>query len=254
MRSKKGQIAIFVIISLVIVVSIALVFTLLKLGVGKAGIREDPQAYIRICAKEAIVEIEEQIFATNGYPNTNNTNSMIYKGEKVPYLCKVSEFYTPCTPQEPLFVGKLGKNIKEYLDPRVQNCFQEIIKEFEREGYDVSLNGTGKVEVIFESNAIVVSTNKKITVIKGDESRSYDNFRTEVNSPLYNLVDTAEKIVNFESTLCEFNHLNWMLNYPDIKIEKFSASDQTKVYTIIDRESEKNLDIAIKTCILPAGI
>jgi len=254
MKNKKAQLTIFVIVAIVILVSIVVIFTLQRYDVGDVGARENPEAYIRSCAKEAIEEAETLILDTNGYPEEGFNNYMIYRGENVPYLCKVSEFYSPCVPQDPIFSGKVSNDIEEYINPRVESCFEVVVREFEKAGYNVVEGGDGKSEVSFESEAIVTKIDKTLTITKEDESLRYNNFQSKVSSPLYSLVDSAEKITNYESFFCKFDHLDWMMKNPDLKIEKFSASDQTKVYTIIDRKSEKNLDIAIKSCMLPAGI
>lgn len=40
----------------------------------------------------------------------------------------------------------------------------------------------------------------------------------------------------------------------DIKIDRFVTGDQTKIYTITDKLTNKKFSFAIKTCVLPAGI
>jgi hypothetical protein len=68
------------------------------------------------------------------------------------------------------------------------------------------------------------------------------------------LIDTARSIVNYESETCEFNALNWEKNFPSVGIKRFITSEQTKVYTLTDKITKKEINFAVKTCVLPAGI
>jgi hypothetical protein len=54
--------------------------------------------------------------------------------------------------------------------------------------------------------------------------------------------------------MCEFDNINWMKNYANIRVDRFVTSDQTKVYTILDKTREQEISFAVKTCVLPAGI
>lgn len=253
MKNKKAQLTIFIIMALIVVVVIAIIFAIYNLGILKLGLLENPEDYISDCAHDALEEIEERVLETNGYPNTNLTNMMIYRGEKVPYLCKVSEFNAPCIIQEPVFDAKIKKEMIEYITPRINECFEELIKDYERAGYEISTNDT-EININFESEEIVAIISKDLVLRKEDEIRAYNKFQGKLNSPLYRIIDTIKYIVNFESALCQFSYINWMRANPDIKLTLFRASDQTKIYTIEDRTSEKSMKIAIKTCLIPAGI
>ena len=39
-----------------------------------------------------------------------------------------------------------------------------------------------------------------------------------------------------------------------LKISRFITGDQVKIYTLTDRETNKNMSFAVRTCVLPAGI
>jgi len=253
-RVKKAQVTIFIIIALIIVVGIALIYTLVKNPKLPINPIEDPNGYMQKCLEDSIIKYEKLFIENNGYINKTD-NYILYKNEKVPYLCKASKFYTPCINQEPLFVENIKINFKNYVDKDAKKCFDSLIKNLEKRGYNVKNNNTNfETDLKFIENKIILNIKNNLIITKGEEKLNFNNFIVIQNSPIYNLFTLAEKIVNFESTICEFNSVNWMRYYPEIIISRFITSDQTKIYTLTEEKSKKQIKFAVKTCVLPAGI
>jgi len=252
-RGRKAQIAIFVIIGIVLVVIAAVIFIVFRATPPGIDPIEEPQEYIASCVREPLILYEAEIFRTNGYPEKNVTNYYEYKGERIPYLCITSEFYTQCIPQDPMFVGRIRKDIYNHMDSVVKDCFDNLIASFERKGYDVDEDELN-MSIDLIKDKIKLDIDKRLTLTKGDRALSYTSFKAEIESPLYNLASLVQTIVNYETTYCDFDSVNWMRGYPDISIRRYSGSEQTKSYIIMDRDTEKTLKFAIKTCPLPAGV
>lgn len=255
-NSTKSQITIFIIIALIIVVSIALIFVLVKKPTTIISAEQNPQAYIENCLKNSLEKAETEILEGNGYLNVTDNYILISINkprEKVPYFCKSSEFYRPCINQEPMLNGLVKNEFQSIAKKDAEICFSNLEKELKNKGYAISL-GTTNLNVNLYPGQVSAEVNKKITISKGDESRNYEFFVGEIISPVYSLINHARMIVNYESTLCEFNLMNWMKYNRDIKISRFVTSDQTKVYTVTDLSSGKKISFALRTCVLPAGI
>jgi hypothetical protein len=249
---KHGQVTIFIIVGIIIVSAIGLFFLLSpSVNISSKNL-DDPRGYISRCGESATQDALDNIFAGYGY-SALDTNYYLYGGENIPYLCKASEFYIPCTPQDPMFVGRIKNEIRDYVTPEIEKCFSGLENGLESTGYNVVV---GDMEIVFDLREMGIQINivKDIAASRDGVSEAYNNYKVEVLSPIMKLGNLAQTIVNFESTLCEFNHVNWMREYPDIKIEKFTGGDQTDVYTLTERTSEKQLKFAIRTCLIPAGI
>jgi len=256
-KSKKSQITIFVIIAMIIVISIAVAFIVIKKPFSGISAMEDPQVYIAKCVSNSLSEAEETMLIGNGYVNVTD-NFILFSlnkpKEKVPYLCQSSEFYKPCINQEPMFAGHVKKEIYDIIKPDVDKCFNDLINILKKASYEIEEANSSILEIEFNKYFIIANMKRNLVLKKGDETRVFTNFEAKINSPLYNLIDTSEKIVNYESTLCEFDTINWMNMNRDISIRKFVTGDQTKVYTIKDVDTSKQINIAVRTCVLPAGI
>jgi hypothetical protein len=251
-KNKRSQITIFVIIGLILIASIVLIFVLRnKSSINISG-AENPNIYIQDCVSNALNDVETDILETNAYPNMTN-NYILYRNEKVKYLCKASQFYAPCVNQEPMLVEYVRKQIQTKMDTKTKSCFNNLVYSLKRKGYEVKQSNLS-FDIDFSSQAIIESINTNLIMKKNEETKTFQKFVVKLDSPIYALIDTARNIINYESTLCQFNSIGWMSQFRAIGIDRFMTSDQTKVYRVYDKETEKDFIFAIKTCVLPAGI
>jgi len=255
-KGKHAQITLFVIISILVVVAIILLYIFVIKPYIDASSIGDPRVFIEKCAADSIINSEKKIFDTNGYPG-NMTNYILYRGEKdsekVPYLCTTSLFYVPCINQEPMLMENIRRYIEENAKKDVSSCFSNLETKLKKGGREV-VSGNITVSIEFEAKAIRADIKKDLAISRGGKTETFSVFDAKINSPLYNLLYTENKIVYFESDLCAFDSVSWMRFNSDISIKKFSASDQTKIYTLKDKDTEKEIKFAVKTCVLPAGM
>ena len=251
-KSLKAQITIFVIVAILIVAILLVIYLAITQNSNEVDIIAKPQYYVETCLLDSLIENEKKVLDNNGYQNITN-NYILYKNEKVPYLCKASEFYYPCINQEPMFLEVVRNSLKHNLEQDAKICFIKLIREFEKKGYVVSESDL-KISIEFTQDRLIATADKEINLDKADTKQTFKTFKAELSSPIYRLILNEMLIVNYESTLCEFNNVKWNMYNRDLLVEKFIASDGTKVYTIIHKDSGKDINMAIKTCVLPAGI
>lgn len=252
MKNKSGQVTLFVILAIVLVVAIILFFSL-KPVILAPSLTEDPEGYIEKCISDSVKNSEDSLIKNNLNLNQDFDNFVLFRSEKVPYFCTVSEFYLPCTPQRSALLSENQKIIETRALRDVADCFKNLKENYQNKGYSVS-EGNLILNISLLENEIQVEVKKNFVATKGENSFSFPELGFNVNSILYKLIKTAQTIVNYESTICEFNEINWMRAMPDPAITRFSISDQTKVYSLADRQTEKQIKFAIKTCVLPAGL
>ncbi len=255
--NRRGQVTILVIIALIIVVLLVFIFGLLKTKSPTViSFRENPEAYIEDCVAKSLVKAEQKILDGNGYANISD-NYMLYSGnknsEKVPYFCKTSMFYTPCVNQEPMLLEKVRRELESLTKRDAAACFSEISSLIKKDGSEITEGGMN-FTIDLQKKYIVADISKNFIITNGESKVVFNKFFSRIPSPLYGLIDTARNIVNYESTLCEFNVVNWERYYRDIAISRFMTGDQTKVYTLTNKDDGKQLSFAIRACVLPAGI
>lgn len=252
--NKRGQIALFVIIAIVLVVVILFAFTIGKKGV-EVDISPDknPKAFVEKCLKDATEEAIEILLPQGGFIEPRDFK--LYNDINVGYLCKNRGNYKPCINHHPMFLNDIKEEIGKYVRPRIEQCLVTLKNELEKRQYIVGLSDFN-ISADLSPGTVRPILSGRITIVKGEESRGFTNIDAKVDSPLYDLARVAMDIVNSESMFCYFEYVGYMSLYPRFQIKKTTVSDSTRIYTIIDRNRETNneMNIAIRGCVIPQGI
>jgi hypothetical protein len=253
MKNSKGQIAIFVIASLIIVAMIVLVL-IVRGGpnIPIPGEAFSPESYLSSCVRD-VVNSESAVMMKQGgfvaprdYANYNN--------EKVSYLCKNVNYYEPCVNQYPRYVESVRLELQNNVKEQVKTCLEALDAELQRQQYDVERTPEPIVRVDLQEDNVVVESEVSMTLSKGGVSQQYDTMTTKVRVPLFNLVTVANEIVRQESEFCYFSNDGFSLIYPEFDIRRDMLQEGTKIYTIKHTATESVMTIAIRGCVIPQGV
>ena len=249
---KKGQIAIWVILAIALVASMILFF-LFETKIESIDINEEfnPESYIDDCVVESVNEAVDLMLPKGGFIEDENT--ILYNEINVNYLCKNTGNYLPCVNQHPLFINELKEEIKKYVQPRIDLCFNNFRNEVEKRNGNVEY-GESKVKVDFATNIIYLKIIKDVTIKKDKNARNFDEFNVEIKNSIYDLANVAIEIANQEAKYCYFEYAGYMILHSKFDIRKNIMSDSTKIYTIKDKQTKKEMNIAIRSCAIPSGI
>ena len=253
MIHKKSQVTIFVILAILLVAGIILVIFLKGRQVIEVFKPSMPniQGYIESCTKDATKQAIDIMLLQGGYITPENYK--MYKDNKVQYLCYQKNYYKTCVNQQPLYTEYLEKEIKKYIEGKIEDCFYSFKQEYEKKGYQISLSGKGlKVELAPKQARIEIE--KEVSIKRNEEARNYDKFKIIVLSPIYDLAVIAQEIINQEAKFCYFEYLGFSLLYPEYAIEKIDIDGETKIYLIEEKSSGKTLVFAVRSCAMPGGI
>jgi len=252
MKNKRGQVAIFVIVGMVLVVGILFLFMIRDRGIDAAiSPEKNPEAFVEKCLKDAVEEAIDPIILQGGFIEPRDYK--LYQGIKASYLCKHTGNFKPCINQHPMFLNDINRGISEYVKPRVENCLMTIKNEFEKRQYTVVLSDVA-IDLDLSPGVVKPTMTSRVVLTRGEEVKSFSNIGVEVESPLYDLAKVAMDIANSESMFCYFEYVGYIASHPQFMIKKTTVSDSTRIYTIIDRESGKEMNIAIRGCVIPQGI
>lgn len=252
---RRSQVTIFIIVAIILIAAVVgffLIFYKIKPQIFKPSITE-PQSYIDKCAKDAASEAIEIMMPQGGYIEPRNYR--LYKNDKIAYLCYTNLFYKTCVMQEPVYIKHLEDEITEYIAPKIESCFQYLKEELEKQDYKIDM-GDMKTATELATKIVRINIERVFVMSKNEETRKFDLFKTAFNSPLYNLAITAIEIANQEAKYCNFEYLGYMVFYPEFNIDKKSVGqgqEASKIYIIQDRYTGKKLNIAIRSCAIPAG-
>ncbi len=251
-KNKRGQVAIWAIVGVVLIGSIIIFFLLGKTPISSKLAKEfEPKAYLDNCVKESVEEVSSVMLLRGGF--INNPHNIMFNNINVSYICYNKGNYVPCINQHPMLLNEMSSEIENYLSPRINECIKSLKDEAVRKGGSIEANNLG-VEVSLGHERIFVKLIGRMIIAFEGSVYGFEHFDVEVLNPLYNLGFVAMEIASQEAKYCYFSYDGYMILYPRFDIRKHVLSDSNKVYSIKDKKSGKIMNIGIRGCAIPAGI
>ncbi len=256
-RFNKGQVTIWIILGIVLVVSIVLFFILgrninfVQPPEGESVF--DVQAAVDSCVQKYTTEAVDLMLPQGGFVEPENAK--FFDNTNIEYLCENIGYYNPCVQQHSMLLREMEQEIVSYLTPRVSGCLNEMKQGVKkRQGKIVIEPGAPRIYVNLEPDRILVRTEKQMKISMKGQTRTYDSFESIVIHPAYDLGSVAVEIAAQEAKYCNFEYVGYKIMYPRFTITKYVTSDSSNIYTIIDTKTDKKMNIAIRSCLIPAGI
>jgi hypothetical protein len=251
-RGKKGQVTLFVILAIVIVVLGVLIYLFLPdiISTEKSKYQEDPETYLENCIQDEL-QNNVKIISENGglmepefYIN--------YSGDQFEYLCYTNEYLKPCIAQKPMLVNVIKSELKSSIQEELDSCFDSMKNSFENKNYQVNLE-KGDFEINLYPSKIEIVSESEMDLTK-DNSNSYDDFTLSFESDLYNLASIAYNIMAWEATYGDASIESYTAFDPTIRIEKIKRDDGSKIYIITNRETQNKFQFASRSMVWPSGV
>ena len=246
---KRGQMTIFVIVAIVLVVFI-LLFFLFRSRIGEIfGEDISPNSYLKGCVE---LEIRPAVVLLSQQGSYQDPEGYIsYKGSKVKYLCYTDDFYETCAVQQPMTKQNFEKELNLMVKGKANKCVKNLIEEYEKRGYDVASGGIDSSTSIVPGK-IMVSFNAPMTITK-ETTKKYQNFDVEIESEMYDLLFIATGLIQNEAKVGDSATELYLQYYPDLKIEKTKLTDGTKIYKLTNVVTEEEFNFASRSLAWPAG-
>lgn len=223
MMNKKGQVTIFVIVGIIIVISVFLVFYFLgdKLKketkpeiVLEESSLEPMRKLVEDCVKKEVVKGIELVGLQGGYYDPVKYNQV---GDyKISYDCHKDS--TGILVNKLPTLARISEEIKEYTSNNME-AIKQCIDDFnyyKDQGYKI-IHNTDNMDVdVSISDVILVDINYPVEVKKGNFQSSFNEINFQINSGLLNAYRVATDIVNDECTNVIFNIDNYVINNPPL--------------------------------------
>ncbi|MCW8966042.1 MAG: hypothetical protein OQK82_05060, partial [Candidatus Pacearchaeota archaeon] len=223
-KNKKGQLTIFIIVGIVIVVSIVLYFVL-RSGVGQGysiSQTEDIKTFIDACVDETSVDVIERIGLGGGYYYAQDDS-----------IDGVTIYYS-------YYDDKFGVPLREEIEREISDAVTENLffclgnfNDFENVELDV-----GELEVLttITDESIDLDISYPIRVMSGDNVDVLRDFETRVYVRLGVIYDSLVGIVeDNKEGIC----LTCILDN-DLKLNVTNLEENTFMFSILDEQSELN--------------
>ncbi|MCK5149821.1 hypothetical protein KAJ87_02755 [Candidatus Pacearchaeota archaeon] len=249
-KNRKGQVTIFIIIAVIVVVLGVLIFMFYPQIKTTLGFEpQNPYAFIQSCI-EGDIENAVGVLSVQG-GRINPQHYFLYDNQKLEYLCYTNTYYQTCVVQIPFLKQHIEFEIKNEIEDKVKECFSSLKENYEKRGYEVNLK-KGDFGIELAPEKIVSEFNYKLTLTKED-SQTYDEFVVVLDNNLYELASIAESIVEWEATYGDSETTTYMNYYHDLKVEKKKQTDGTTIYIVTNRDTRNKFQFASRSVAWPPG-
>jgi hypothetical protein len=249
MENKRGQVTIFIIISILIILVGLFFYFLYPKIVSEPLKEENPTLFIKSCLEEELEENTEKISLQGG--SISPEHYILYKSQKIEYLCYTTEYYKTCVMQKPMLKSSIEEEIKNSIKDIEKKCFEDLKKSYEKKGYDFTINEK-ETDVELLPEKIKITFNKIIT-LKDKETQRYDSITISLNNNLYELINVARDILNWEARYGDAETTIYMNFYKDLKVEKKKQSDGSTIYILTNRNSGNKFQFASRSVVWVPG-
>ncbi len=247
---KRGQVAIFVIVALVIVGAVLVMFMYPEIN-PFAGPRElSPDRYLSDCIEPEFNNALDVLSRQGGYENP--PAYINYIGDKIAYLCYSSGYYKPCVVQQPVLMSHFSNELSRILTPKADTCMRNLIVEYEKRGYSVQYSDISS-EVILAPGRAKIEFDSPMTTTLDDVTKEFERFDVDIESGIYDLLGIATSIIDYEATFGDSETRLYTQYYPNLKIEKLKMEHGIKIYKLTDVLTEESFAFATRSLVWPPG-
>ncbi|MFA5953854.1 MAG: hypothetical protein WC812_04640 [Candidatus Pacearchaeota archaeon] len=250
---KRGQVTIFVIIAIVIIVLGVLAFFLYpKLKISTGFNTENPELFLQNCVENDLENLIETLSLQGG--EFNPQGYTIYQDVKIKYICYTSDYFTLGLKQVPFIKRFVEDEISVQIKPKVDECFDDLVLKYQQKGYEVSSKkGNIQTEILPEQTSIdLIGYN--LTVSRGENENRFNLFVINLDNNLYELLNIAEHIVSWENEFGDADTLSIMMLKKDIRVNKILRDDGSKIYIIENKKTKEAFQFASRSLVFPAGL
>ncbi|MDA3836251.1 MAG: hypothetical protein PF542_01375 [Nanoarchaeota archaeon] len=248
--SKKGQVTIFVIIGMIIVVGGLAIYMLIGSPTSSTlEVDENPRSFIQNCVEDDFWELIDNVSLNGGSRSPEFYHP--YYGNNVEFLCYTDEFYKSCSPRQLFLRSHIEEELLLGIDDKVESCLDNLESSLREKGYVVSSERNSRAVTIIPER-MTLKTNYSIS-LKKEEGKTFDIDEIVFSSNIYTLISIAKQLVYWERIGSEMDTMLFMqANYP-VTVHKYRDSDDVKVYILKDEITSEKFQFAIRSMAYPGG-
>jgi uncharacterized protein (DUF1330 family) len=250
-RKKKGQVTLFVIIAIILVIIGVLIFLFYpKLKITSKFNEENPNLYIQNCMEDYLKTTVNTIAVNGGY--LNPIFYYLHQDEKFAYLCYTNKYVKMCSVQEPFLREHFEFEIMNATNAKAQECFSSLKAKYLQKGYNVDLI-EGKITAEILPEKILLKFPKYELTTSKEATKKYNSFMAILDNNLYLLLSIASNVVNWESNFGQSDVAYYSLVYPELRTQRLNQDDGTTLYILENKKTGEKFQFASRSLAFPAG-
>lgn len=248
----RGQVAIFVIISIIIITSLAsyIIFRLSQLQEIPEASSENLPAFLESCIQNELKEIMGILFRQGGELNVSFGKNV--DGNMLPYLCYNENDYLPCVNQKPLLVRSVKAEIEKASPEPIQRCFDEFSQKMLEDGYGVKKDYSG-LSARIQDEKILLLVNLTIFLDKKENSIKIVDPEFVIDSDLGKIIFLVQEMASQEARFCYFEAQGFELLYPEYDVTRFKMGEGDILHKIKSKRTAEQFSFLTRGCAIRGG-
>jgi len=256
MAGKRGQVTIFIIIAILIVLAGLFIFLIYPhFGSSGSSVNKNPQAFIQSCVEDDLQNVVEKISLQGG--SVDPSFFVYYDSNKLQYLCYTEKDNEPCVKQVSFLEDHVEKEIASAIKNSVDSCFRTLEEVYAGEGFKANVRTEdGEIEVNLVEGHVVLNLKRYLVTLTNDEGTyNYRSFEISQGSNLKKLIELSFAIVEDEATKPEGVDLDfYRSNNKDFELWEFKPyADGTQIYVIKNKKTGEVFQFASRSYVIPPG-
>lgn len=228
-NSKKGQVTLFIIIAILIVISVIL-FLIFKDNRISSNVPKEFELvynYYSSCyddaTKHAVLIMGQQAGYieppefTSGSSYMPFSSQLDFIGAPVPYWYYISG--NGVVKEQVPTISEMERQLADFIEERMKQC---DFTHFDDEGYIITIEEP-RVDVEINDNNIDLDVKQKLNIKRGDNSYSANKHKFRIDSNLGSFYETAKKIYEYEV------EENFLEDYSVDVLRLYAPVDGTKI-------------------------
>ena len=231
----KGQVTVFIIVGIVILIMIGLTFVVFR-GTQKAqvevAVKKEAQVgleakeikeFIDTCISQVTYDGLEKLGKQAGYIDVPRAIRLQNVDTGYWFLDQVNIQPT---------LNLIKKRLENYVDENLQTCTKFTV--FENQGFDIKTDKP-KSEIIFGTETVFISINYPLKIQRNQFSQDIEEFNQELTVRFRRIFEMSSQIINLQLD-SRFNFSNPLksLNKFDFDVSYKEINNETLLYTVTD--------------------
>jgi hypothetical protein len=248
MSGKRGQLTLFIIIGIVILVVAGVMLYFFQDEIFRPSKTTFQVDSFESCVKKELDGLVVDLAKTGGF--TGSYFNVTYNNVAIPYMCYTEEYSEPCVVQVPFQEKVFQDSIRSVLDDKINLCYNNYVSQFQRQGYDVQ-SGEVTTEIDFQKDYMRFEIDAPVSVSDGSSTSSIQKLSFNIPTKIYDIISLANNIVAYETTYGAYDLITNQFLYPEMPTTVTSLDDGTVIYTIVSNDIKYRF--AVRSYVLPAG-
>lgn len=242
---KRGQVTIFIIIGLILVVVVALLLYAQNKGFQVINIIGSRELTLKDEVSKCIIELGDpalDLLARQG-GSFNPKKFRLYLGYEVNYLCYNLEDTDVCS-NRVLTQDDLELELENYLGSKIKSCIDSRFGNLRSSNTQIQ-TGQYSLDVTVARDNVLFLVKYPTTIRRSDSSNVINEYLEVVGKPLGRLYEVAYSIVRAESSIGDFDPVPYMILYKDVQIRK-DRPYPDKLYSINKINDDYTFQFAVE--------